>query len=656
MIYNRRHVTLSYRRNGSPCHVFCMAGGPSQYAVPSYRGLIKDGCPVLSRQLPCPSQEEYLQRPHAPSRLTSTPLHFGGYGGWRPVAGATAAATAPVGRTALSISAASSITPAEGCDGCASKGDWRQELIEGMAQAEGFAEMTIRAKVASAQPWHTITVRPLMLRGIRQLQVTTFTARQSTAVNHLLGQGGTAPVEAVVRPLLEAGGLGSVTLRTCFGDLVVQITKRGKGIVHRSEPQSRPALVPSEPGRALAHDRLKDTPIPADQPHPFLQQIGFQTADGRIRANMQDKFSQVNEFLKLLGHTSFIQQLLTDRQQQQHHQQEGRGPHLNGVAAGSSSSDASAVTSPSSPRPRRPLHILDCGCGSSHLSFGTYHYLNHVLGLPASLGGVDVNAALMAKANENARRMGLEGVSFDTAPIGDYRPPVPPDIVLALHACDTATDDALALAVKQDSPLILAVPCCHAHLHKQLAGQPPTSRPPWAPLLRHGILKQRQLDLVTDTLRAQLLRVAGYQTDVVEFTSAEHTPRNLLIRAVRQKQQQRQALLQAEPVTAVDANEAADTGANLTVEVATAATVAAAAAAGPRPSWSRQQLAAAREYVTLRDFWGVTPYLEVLLQEGLGPLLRAAAAQQGSEESVCGRGGSGEAEVKAEGDDGDMNA
>ncbi|GLI59276.1 hypothetical protein VaNZ11_001061 [Volvox africanus] len=645
MIYNRINVTLSYQYNGSPCHVFCMAGGPSQYAVPSCRGLTKDGNPVLRRQLSCPSQEEYLQRPHAPSRLTSAPLRCGRHAGWRQVAAATAAATAPVGRIAVSISAGSSSTAAEGGGGCASKGDWRQELIEGMAQAEGFAEMTIRAKVASAQPWHTITVRPLVLRGMRQLQVTTFTARQSTSVNHPLGQGGMAPVEAVVRPLLEADGLGSVTLRTSRRDLAVQITKRGKGIVHRSEPQGRPALVPSEPGRALTHDRLKDTPIPADQPHPFLQQIGFQTAEGKIRANMQDKFSQVNEFLKLLGHTSFIQQLLKDKHQYQHHQQEGRGPLLNGIAAGSSSSEEGTATSP--PSPRRPLQILDCGCGSSHLSFGTYHYLNHVLGLPADLGGVDVNAALMAKANENARRMGLEGVSFDTAPIGDYRPPVRPDIVLALHACDTATDDALALAVKQDSPLVLAVPCCHAHLHKQLAGQPPTSRPPWAPLLRHGILKQRQVDLVTDTLRAQLLRVAGYHTDVVEFTSAEHTPRNLLIRAVRQKQQQRQAPLQAQSVTPVDANEAAGTGANLTV---------AAAAAGPRPSWSRQQLEAAREYTALRDFWGVTPFLEVLLQEHLGPLLQAVAVTKSSEESACGRGGSGEAEMGAEGDAGDTNA
>ncbi|EFJ48796.1 hypothetical protein VOLCADRAFT_104625 [Volvox carteri f. nagariensis] len=490
--------------------------------------------------------------------------------------------------------------------------DWRQEVIAALAQAEGFAELTIRTKAASAaaQSWHTVTARPVLLGGTRHLQVTTFTVRQSTSVNHPLGlaaasaagPGGTAAVaavDAVVRPLLEAGGLGSVTLRTSSQDLTVQITKRGKGIVHRGAPQSRPALVTSEPGRALSHDRTKDTPIPANQPHPFLQRIGFQTADGRIRANMQDKFSQVNEFLKLLGHTGFIQQQLQLQQQQQQQQRAGAidgatAPEV-AVVAATATAGRQFIQEEAEPGggPRRALHILDCGCGSSHLTFGTYHYLNHVLGLQTTLTGVDVNGALMTKANEHARQLGLQGARFDTAPIGQYSPAIPPDIVLALHACDTATDDALALAVKQGSPLILAVPCCHAHLHKQLSGRTPTSRPPWSPLLRHGILKQRQLDLLTDSLRAQLLRVAGYRTDVVEFVSTEHTPRNLLIRAVRQQQvAQQQSKGPAVP------------------SPSPSAVAPPPPPPPPPPSWRRQQLSAAREYLALRDYWGVTPRLE----------------------------------------------
>ncbi|GIL97069.1 hypothetical protein Vretimale_2771 [Volvox reticuliferus] len=145
--------------------------------------------------------------------------------------------------------------------------------------------------------------------------------------------------------------------------------------------------------------------------------------------------------------------------------------------------------------------------------------------------------------------------------------------------------------------------------------------------------------------------VAGYHTDVVEFISTEHTPRNLLIRAVRQKQQQRQALRLTQPIPPAGGEKAAGTGAGL--RAAVAATAAVPTVAGPGPSWSRQQLAAAREYVVLRDFWGVTPCLEVLLREELGPLLRVAAAQQCSEESACGGGGGGgdKAEMGAEGDD-----
>ncbi|GLC66877.1 hypothetical protein PLESTF_000485900 [Pleodorina starrii] len=611
--------------------VSCRAGASRARAVPAPYS----GHPTANTWGPLPPQQGAgPRRAVAPPQTVNHSCVVeprpapGGYSGahGRRLAAAVGAAPAAAAAAAGPVRQADA-SGAKGADGDSSaaggKDDWRHEVITALARAEGFAELTIRAKVASAQPWHTITVRPVSLRGARHLQVTTFTARQSTSVNQPVGPPEAAEaveaVAAVVRPLLGMGGVGSVTLRTAGQDLAVQITKRGKGIVHRSSPQNRPALVSSDPGSALSHDRSKHTPIPADQPHPFLHKIGFQTADGRIKANMQDKFSQVNEFLKLLSHTGLIRELLTTTTAGSRKQQRGQ----------------EGQSQPGPPPARAPLHILDCGCGSSHLSFGTYHYLNHVLGLPASLAGVDVNGALMQRSNDNAAQLGMEGVSFHTAPIGEYSPPVRPDIVLALHACDTATDDALALAVKQGSPLVMAVPCCHAHLHKQLSGRPPSCRPPWTPLLRHGILRQRQLDLLTDTLRAQLLRVAGYQTDVVEFVSTEHTPRNLLIRAVRQQPQQ-----QGEAQRGGQPDRAAASGGD------------GAAGAGspplpPPPSWGRQQLAAAREYVELRDYWGVTPRLEVLLREELGSLLVAAEAEAAAaEQQLTDETGTGTGEVE----------
>eukprot|EP00198_Chlamydomonas_reinhardtii_P010671 XP_001700008.1 predicted protein [Chlamydomonas reinhardtii] len=500
--------------------------------------------------------------------------------------------------------------------------------MQAFAAAEGFAELTIRAKVASAQPWHTVTVRPVAVKGGRQLQVTTLTARQSLSANHPAAAGDTAAVERVLGPLLAEAGIGSAALRTAGGDMAVQVTKKGKGIIHRSAPKDRTPLLRAGPGAAadaddaaqfLAHDRTKATPIPADRPHPFLQKIGFQTADGRIRATMQDKFTQVNDFLRLLGHTAMVRglakQQLPQAQQPQPAVAAAMAELNTDTTAGSDTQldAADAPGSQSSGSPAGPrLHILDCGCGSSHLSFGTYHYLNHVLGVPAAMAGVDTNAGLMAKSNDNAAALGLaDTVHFDTAPIGDYTPRARPDIVLALHACDTATDDALALAVKQSSPLIMAVPCCHAHLHKQLAGRPPSSRPPWQPLLRHGIMRQRQLDLVTDSLRAALLRVAGYTTDVVEFVSTDHTPRNLLIRAELPQQQRQQQQQQQQAASGADTSVA-----QITRETAGAAPL-------PQP-YRKAQLDAAREYLALRDYWGVLPRLEVLLESELGPVLAAA--------------------------------
>lgn len=153
-----------------------------------------------------------------------------------------------------------------------------------------------------------------------------------------------------------------------------------------------------------------------------------------------------------------------------------------------------------------PVRILDCGCGSSHLTFGAYHYLHNVRSLPVSLRGVDTNADLMERSNKYCRELGLQDVRFDTCAIQQYTPEATPDIILALHACDTATDDAIALGIRTGSPVIMAVPCCHKHLHHQMSG---SGAPPFEPLLRHGIMKQRFADLLTDTFRASLLQVMG---------------------------------------------------------------------------------------------------------------------------------------------------
>jgi hypothetical protein len=217
--------------------------------------------------------------------------------------------------------------------------------------------------------------------------------------------------------------------------------------------------------------------------------MGILTRDGRVRPTMRPKFTQINEFLKHLNH------VLDDA-------------GLRGL--------------------NRPVEILDCGCGSSYLTLAAHHYLNDVLGIPARITGLDVNEEVIRKSMAKAEQIG-GGPSFACGRIGsiDARP----DIVVALHACDTATDDAIAQAVRGDAKLLLSVPCCHKFLNRSIRAEGETEL--LRPLLRHGILHERTADIVTDAFRALALRIMGYRTDVVEFVSPEHTARNLMIRAVR---------------------------------------------------------------------------------------------------------------------------
>ncbi len=221
-----------------------------------------------------------------------------------------------------------------------------------------------------------------------------------------------------------------------------------------------------------------------------MQAIGLMTGDGRIKADKYKKFKQINEFLKLLTETGALE------------------------------------------KSEQPvLEIVDYGCGNAYLTFGVYHYLNHVLGRPARMVGVDVRGELLTKHAQTARALGWDDLTFVQSTIADYLPSVPPDITLALHACDTATDEALAQGIQWASRLIISVPCCHHNLQAQIRHHPPPDV--FRPVIRHGILAERLGDILTDSLRALILRIMGYQTEVLQFISEEHTAKNIMIRAIR---------------------------------------------------------------------------------------------------------------------------
>jgi SAM-dependent methyltransferase len=201
--------------------------------------------------------------------------------------------------------------------------------------------------------------------------------------------------------------------------------------------------------------------------------------------------------------------------------------------------------------------MLDCGCGRAFLTLAAYHYLRERGGRSVQLVGVDADAEVIARASELRDKLGYGEVQFARSRILDYDPPQPPQALFSLHACDTATDEAIAQGVKWRADLILCAPCCQHEFHHQIA------RPEFRAALRHGILRERTADILTDALRAAALRVMGYRTDVMEFISSGDTPKNLMIRAER-----------------------------------------SSGAVPPR---------AAAEYLALRDFWGVKPCIEELL-------------------------------------------
>jgi len=352
--------------------------------------------------------------------------------------------------------------------------------------------------------WVRVALRPVVVRGERHVQFSYFDARKDVSKNFKL--------DALEAPLAElfAVGFANVHVESGTDEIDVRISKKGKVFVGR---KAGTAAAPVE----LDHNRVKDQPLAESD--RVLQVLGIATPDGKVRPTMRAKFTQINEFLKHLAVGLRDARLL----------------ELD-----------------------RPLKILDCGCGSSYLTLAAHHYLNAVLKVPAELLGVDVNDDLIAKST--AKADATPGLNFACGTIGELTAEA--DVVVALHACDTATDDAIAQAVRSGAKLFLGAPCCHKELSYAL--KPPAEL---APLLRDGLLRQRTADLVTDALRAAALRALGFRTDAVEFVSPEHTARNLLLRAVRTG-------------SAIDAKEL-------------------------------------EEYRTLARFWGVRPSVGRLLPDGM---------------------------------------
>lgn len=321
-----------------------------------------------------------------------------------------------------------------------------------------------------------VKIRPLLLRGELIFQAEELVGSQAFHKNF-----SAEDCALYMADLLEAG-LRQLELESGRGQVRILASKKGALSIKVKKQQPRIAAV----SPVAEHNRQKSYILKEGSPVPFLVDLGVMTAEGRIVKSRYDKFRQINRFLE------FIEDIL---------------PRL----------DKS-----------RENVIIDFGCGKSYLTFAMYYYLHELKGYSIRVIGLDLKQTVIDNCNRLSEQYGYDMLKFYHGDIASYEGVDHVDMVVTLHACDTATDYALTKAVKWGASVILSVPCCQHELNKQIENEL------MAPVFQYGIIKERMAALYTDAIRAQVLENQGYRTQILEFIDMEHTPKNILIRAVRQ--------------------------------------------------------------------------------------------------------------------------
>ena len=313
--------------------------------------------------------------------------------------------------------------------------------------------------------YERIDIRPVQLKDGLRLQLVMSEEKQDTTKN--IG------IDAEKILELLNSGYANVLVEFTTGSYSLRITKKGEALIHEAKGVFE---------RFVSHDRTKERLLDASD--PFLIEVGISDHKGSIKPSMQDKYRQVEEFLRILE--------------------------------------------PALPEKKEKLSIVDLGCGHAYLTFATHQYLRKS-GIDAQVIGIDVRENSRDRNNAIAKKLGItDSIEFRAEEISETKIESA-DIAIALHACDTATDDAIAWGVQHGVQLLLIAPCCHHDLQVQIQDIPE----PWPMLTRHGIMRERLGDLLTDSFRTQILKLLGYRVDAIEFVGGEHTPRNLMIRATK---------------------------------------------------------------------------------------------------------------------------
>ena len=326
-------------------------------------------------------------------------------------------------------------------------------------------------------------IRPLFMKGRLVFQAEEQAGKQ--AFHRNLDKDEAADY---VTGLLE-GAFRQAEITSGLGKALILVSKKGKVTVKvKRYPRSvriQPAGESGSPG-FLPHNRKKHYILEEGIPVPFLVDLGVMTKEGRVVNSRYDKYRQINRFLE------FIEDILPNLDQD------------------------------------RETTIIDFGCGKSYLTFAMYYYLKELKGYPVRIIGLDLKEDVIEHCSRLGRQYGYEGLSFCHGDIASFEGVEKVDMVVTLHACDLATDYALEKAVNWGARVILSVPCCQHELNGQMENSLLRQ------VLQYGLIKERMAALYTDAIRAQVLEYRGYRTQILEFIDMEHTPKNILIRAVRQ--------------------------------------------------------------------------------------------------------------------------
>ena len=397
-----------------------------------------------------------------------------------------------------------------------------KDEIRSRVFADGFIKLV--QSVRRQGEVFRISLRPVIIGGERKYQ-----AEMSDSSGVQAKNFDAAGAADGLEEIIAQKGARELHLITAIGDLHVRVTKKGRALVSRSAPLVREAAVAS-------HDRVKKTPLAEFDSAALLKAVGIAAKDGEIRASMRGKYDQVNEFLKVVKET-----------------------------IGPAESEAKET----------PFTVVDCGCGKAYLTHAIYFYLVEALGYAnVKVVGVDRREDVISAARKMAEALDVaDKVVFECCDLGKYALERA-DLIVSLHACDTATDEALAKGVEWKAKYILSAPCCQHELNKHLASiasMPSLKSSAFAGLLRQSILRERLCDILTDSYRALVLRILGFKVQVIEFVSSEATARNIMLKCVYGVKPG-----QAQPIS---------------------------------------------EYLELRDFWGVKPWLETRLEGLLGKYL-----------------------------------